>query len=425
MAFRNLIRSAAIAGLALAAPQLFAAGEESPQVRGTFHFAAKAANFDVSPPLRSIPVIPPQDGADTSPYFGALMIDPDPPGKLTYGEQDRDESVQDRAGPPLSIPSPLQNFNVGTGTANPPDPVGDVSATHYVRMSNASFQIFDKMGNSLLGPAAINTLFTGFSGPCQTENAGDPVVLYDQLANRWFLTQFTSAGPAYFVCVAISTTSDPTGTYFRYAFPTAAFPDYPKFGVWPNAFLISTREVNNSSIGAYAIDRAQMLVGNPTPTIISFVNPLLPATARFLGDGLLPADVDGSVPPPAGSPAYFIGSMDDGGPYGATQDALAVWKFNINFADPPASTFVLAPPIPISAYDTIYPCNGRSCIPQPAPLGAVDVLSYRQRPMHRAAYRNYGSYESIVTNQSVEATTAFAGIRWWELRNLRDRKSVV
>ncbi len=431
MTFASIVRTAGAAlliGAGLIATRIAIAAEQPeppPQLSGTFNFAATAIQFDVSPPLRDVTVIPPPDLGPEG-WFGSLMVDPDPPGKLTYGEQDRDERVQDWSGPPLDIPAPIQNFVVGTGTANPPDPNGDVGPNHYVRMSNSSFQIFSKTGTSVFGPANINTLFSGFGGPCQTENAGDPIVLYDQLADRWLLTQFSDdVGPGFFLCVALSTTSDPTGTYFRYAFPTAVFPDYPKFGVWPNAYLMSTRELGNSAIGAYAVDRAQMLIGNPSPLIISFVNVMNTQSAPFLGDGLLPADLDGSTPPPPGSPAYFVGTADDGGPYGATQDMIFLWKFDINFANPPASTFVLAPPVRIAPYDTIYPCNGRSCIPQPAPLGAVDILSYRQRPMNRAAYRNYGSYESIVTNQSVEATEVFAGIRWWELRNLQDTTPVL
>ncbi|MBK9655588.1 MAG: choice-of-anchor J domain-containing protein [Rhodanobacteraceae bacterium] len=292
--------------------------------------------------------------------------------------------------------------------------MGDVGPNHYVRMANASFQIFNKTGTSVFGPANINTLFTGFGGACETENAGDPIVLYDQLADRWLLTQFSdSAGPGFFNCVALSTTSDPLGTYHRWAFVTATFPDYPKYGVWPNAYLISTREVDASLIGAYAVDRTQMLAGNPSPSLVQFTVPV----NQFSGDGLLPADIDGSNLPPPNSPAFYVGSMDNGGPYGATQDALSLWAFNINFVTPASSSFQVVATIPIAPYDTIFPCNGRSCIPQPAPLGAVDILSYRQRPMHRAAYRNYGSYQSIVTNQSVEAAPVMAGIRWWEIRN--------
>ncbi|AVP97036.1 hypothetical protein C7S18_07445 [Ahniella affigens] len=388
--------------------------ESSDVPHGTFKAAFSAIKFDVSPPLRNIP-IKPEPPAN---FFGTLMIDPEPMGKYRFGPQDVDRNVQPvLPGPFRAIPAPIANFNAGSGTANPPDPVGDVGPNHYVRMSNVSFQIFNKTGTSVFGPANINTLFSGFGGACETENAGDPIVLYDQLADRWLLTQFSdSAGPGFFNCVALSQTSDPTGAYYRWAFPTATFPDYPKYGIWGNAYLISTREVNAGLIGAYAIDRTQMLAGNTAPTVIQFTVPV----DENSGDGLLPADIDGSTLPPPGAPAYFLGSMDNGGPYGATQDALSLWEFNINFTTPGSSTFLLAATIPIDPYDTIFPClptDARACVPQPAPLNPVDILSYRQRPLNRAAYRNFGSYQSIVTNQSVEAATAMAGIRWWEVRN--------
>src|SRR5690606_9599524 len=119
-------------------------------------------------------------------------------------------------------------------------PAGDVGPDHYVAMSNLFFQIYDKSGTSVFGPAANNTLWTDFGGACEDENSGDPIVLYDQFADRWLLTQFTSAGPEWFNCVALSTTSDPTGTYYRWAFTTGSnFPDYPKYGVWSNAYVIS------------------------------------------------------------------------------------------------------------------------------------------------------------------------------------------
>ena len=394
-----------------------ASAAQAPDVHGRFNWASRAIQFDVSPPLRDIPVIPPPDEVRGA-WFGALTVDPDPAKKWRFsGRLDVDQTVQGWTGAPLQIPAPAQSFIAGTGTANPPDPVGDVGPNHYVRMANASFQIFNKTGTSVFGPASIVTLFSGFPGACGTENAGDPVVVYDQFADRWLLSQFSdNVGPGFFNCVALSTSSDPTGSYFRWAFPTSVFPDYPKYGVWSNAYVITTRELDQNAIGVYAIDKAQMLAGNPAPTIIQFLNPLNPGVAQFVGDGLLPADVDGSTPPPAGGPIYLLGSMDDGGPYGAEEDALALWRMNVDFSNPPASTIALANVIPIEPYDTIYPCAGRSCIPQPNGL-AVDILSYRQRPTHRAAYRNFGSYESIVATQSVEAAPGMAGMRWWEIRN--------
>ena len=254
-------------------------------------------------------------------------------------------------------------------------------------MGNLSFQIFNKTGTSLFGPAANNTLWAGFGGACQAQNAGDPVVLYDRLSNRWFLSQFTSAAP-FFFCVAISQTPDPTGAYFRYAISTGSnFPDYPKASVWPDAYYVSTREFAGGSggpfagVGAYALNRAQAVAGDPSAQIISFLAP--PTPAYILGDGLLPSDLDGTTLPPAGSPNFFVGSMDNNGPYGAPQDALTLWKFTANFSTPPASSFVLANTIPVASFNSILGiCGGsRACIGQPGTTNRIDHLGYRQRPL--------------------------------------------
>src|ERR1044071_7075042 len=328
----------------------------------------------------------------------------------------------------MEIPPPLISFDGpsnGSGVA-PPDPNGEVGPNHVVVMCNLSFQIFNKTGTSLFGPAANNTLWAGFGGPCQTQNSGDPVVLYDQLADRWLLSQFTSAAP-YFNCIAVSQTSDPTGSYFRYAVSTGSnFPDYPKYGIWPDAYYISTREfaggTSFAGVGAYALNRAQVLAGNPNPQVISF---LMPPTGggSNVGDGLLPADLDGTTPPPVGSPEYYLGSMDNNGPYGAPQDALNLYKFHADFTVPANSTFTLTNTLPTASFNSILGlCGGsRACIPQPNTTNKIDHLGYRQRPLHRLAYRNFGTHESLVTNQSVSAGTGpggeVSGIRWWELRS--------
>jgi hypothetical protein len=228
-------------------------------------------------------------------------------------------------------------------------------------MSNLHFQIFNKSGTSLFGPAANNTLWSGFGGSCQTQNAGDPIVIYDQLADRWMLTQFTAGSPPFFECVALSQTSDPTGAYYRWAIVTGPsgnnFPDYPKGGMWPDAYYFSTREFQGGpsgpfqGVGAYALDRAQALAGNPNPTIVGFLAP--PSPAYVVGDGLLPSDLDGMTPPPAGSPNYFVGSEDNNGPYGAPADALTLWKFHYNPMTPVNSTFALVNTIPVAAFNSI------------------------------------------------------------------------
>ena len=409
----------AVPRIALVLAALLAAGAlpALAATQGIYRGVLRVVKFDVSPPLRTMTPKPIEEGA------GLLMVDPDSDFEGPLGPQDLDGAlVQDWIGPVL-IPAPLVSFDGPSNIAGvaPPDPNGDVGPNHVVVMSNLFFEVYDKTGTSLYGPAANNTLWSGFGGACEAENAGDPVVLYDQVYDRWLLSQFTGAGPTYYNCVALSTSSDPTGSYFRWAFTTGTnFPDYPKYGIWGNGIFISTREFAASfaGVGAYAIDRAQMVAGNPNPTVISFLVPP-GGTPYNVGDGLLPVDVDGFAAPPLPNDEVYVGSMDNGAQYGAPQDALTVWHFHTDFATPANSSFTLAATVPIAAYDTVFdPCGGgRSCIPQPGTSNRLDILSYRQRPLHRAAYRNFGDHESIVTNQSVEGAPGIAGIRWWELRD--------
>jgi hypothetical protein len=190
--------------------------------------------------------------------------------------------------------------------------------------------------------------------------------------------------------------------------------------MWPDALYISTREFAGGSsfvgCGAYAVNRAQLVAGNPNPTVISFLAP--PNPAYVVGDGLLPTDLDGTALPPAGSPNYYFITEDQGGPYGAPADAIGMWKFIADFVTPANSSFTLTNTIPVSTFTSSPPfCSGRSCIPQPGTTNKIDHLGYRQRPTFRAAYRNYGAYESIVTSQSVAATSTMSGMRWYEIRS--------
>ncbi len=387
------------------------AAQEGPMA--IYRGVSTAVQFDISPPLRDIPP------AELDPNL--VFEDFDPPSGLEgpLGPQDIDPVVQTVAGG-LNIPSPTVSFDGfdNQSTATPPDPIGDIGPNHYVAMSNVHFAVYDKSGNLLYGPVPNNTLWSGFGGNCETDNDGDPVVVYDQLADRWMLTQFALSGPTYYNCVALSVTGDPTGSYYRWAFSTGSnMNDYPKYGVWPDAYYISTREFAGVEVGvgAYAVNRAQMLAGNPSPQMISFLAPLSYNT----GNGLLPADLDGTTLPPAGSPQYYMGTMDDGAPLGAPQDALTLWEFHVDWAVPGNSTFNLVHTIPTAPFDSIYPCSpgSRDCIPQPGTSEKIDILSYRQRPMWRLAYRNFGTHEAMVTNQSVEAAPSMAGVRWYEVRD--------
>ena len=348
-----------------------------------------------------------------------------------------------------AIPAPLltfeglsnqDNFNLFGFRVNPPDPNGAVGPNHYVEMINLVFAVYDKQGNKLLGPVDTGTLWTGFAIPDCTDPSGDPVVLYDQLEDRWLLSQFTTRGPIFYNCVAISQTGDPTGAYFRYAFSAGPFfPDYPKYGVWKKSYLLTSRDFGNAGeygISVYALEKNKMIAGNPNARSVHFFLDSAVVPINLIGDGLLPADIDGESQPSEDAAIPVIGTQDDGSPYGATSDALNIWDLSIKWKSTPVASITFRGSLAVAPFDSIFPCgvvpgsqppSPRDCLPEPGITDGsrfLDILSYRQRPTWRLAYRNFGGYEALVTNQSVEALPGVAGVRWYEIRRTSGAYSV-
>src|SRR5712691_7788001 len=346
----------------------------------------KAVAFDVSAPLRSMPSV-----VTPSTLTSTLLQEIRPERGPDVKDQgySRDGALQTTSGrlqgAAPAIPAPLltfegvsneDNFNLFGFRVAPPDPVGDVGPNHYVEMINLVFAVYDKQGNKLLGPVDTGTLWQGFSIPDCTDPSGDPVVLYDQLEDRWLLSQFTTRGPIFYNCVAISQTGDPTGAYFRYAFSTGVnFPDYPKYGLWRNMYIITTREFGPTTeygIGVYGLERDKMLAGDPNARVVSFFLDSAVVPINLIGDGLLPADIDGRGMPANGAPAPLVGTQDDGGPYGATFDALNIWEFSVKWQANPIASINLKTQLPVASFDSIFPCapGSRDCLPQPGiPVG--------------------------------------------------------
>src|SRR6266542_2591824 len=258
---------------------------------------------DTSPPLRDMKQLP----VELRPEREA---NPNP--RVPRHHRDiPDEAVQDQAVSP-SIPGTALNFDgipfpgVACNCA-PPDTNGEVGSTQYVQIVNEGFQVFDKStGASVLGPSGISTIWTGFGGVCENNGEGDPIVLYDQIANRWIISQFAGMSSPTDECVAVSTTSDATGSYNRYGFHLGNnFFDYPKLSVWPDAYYMSMNVFNPPGVlflgpQPFAFDRAAMLAGNPA----SFVSTGI--TGGSSEASYLPADLDGSALPAAGAPATFV-----------------------------------------------------------------------------------------------------------------------
>lgn len=294
----------------------------------------------------------------------------------------------------------------------PPDTNGAVGATQYVQWVNGMFAVFDKSTGAIIyGPKYGNTIWQGFGGGCETNNDGDPIVQYDKIAQRWILTQFSVSTTPYLQCVAVSTTSDATGTYNRYAFSygSSSFPDYPKLGVWPDGYYMSYNifgRVMFKGAMVCAFDRTAMLSGaNATQQCFQL--------SRSYG-GLLPSDLDGSTAslqaggsglPPAGTPNIFVN-------FGS--NSLNVWKFHVDWTNSNNTTLSGPTSIPVASFTTA--CNGGgTCIPQRGTSQKLDSLG--DRLMYRLAYRHFADgHEALVVNHSVNVNGT-TSVRWYELDN--------
>ena len=358
---------------------------------------------DVSKPLRDIAPIPPRKGKFEKPLRLPNIHHVDGP----------DGAVQSQTGPQVVTTSGLGIDGVGLGNgytvnAAPPDTNGSAGTTQYVQWVNEAFAVFNKTTGAqvypLTGGAAGNTLFTGFGGQCETTNDGDPIVLFDKAAQRWIMTQFAVSAQPYLQCIAVSQTSDATGAWNRYAYSFGTgFNDYPKFGVWPDAYYASYNIFNNGSsfagAKACAYNRSAMIAGAAAPTQVCF------QTSTAFG-GLLPSDLDGATPPAAGSPNYFLN-------FGT--NSLNVWKFHVDWSNTANSTFSGPVNIPVASF------TRASSVPQAGTSQKLDALS--DRLMYRLAYRNSGGHDTLVVNHSVAVATTVKGkkttraaIRWYELR---------
>ncbi len=307
----------------------------------------------------------------------------------------------------------IQNFDGIPATGFlPPDTVGAVGPNHYIQMVNSAIAVFSKKGQRLFGPSLINTLWKGFGGPCESENNGDPVARYDSQADRWLVSQF--ALEEHMQCIAISKGPDPaSGQWFLYAFETktsdgtGVTPDYPKIGVWPDAYYMGTqRGFPDGGLDVWAFERDKMLAGRPARQVqFSVAGPSL---------FLMPSDLDGPKPP-AGTPNFFVRHVD-GKLYGGV-DRLEIFEFSVNWRDPAKSTFKLAVQIPVAPFNSML-CGdvfSGNCATQPGTSVKLETLPAWL--MWRLQYRNFGSHQTLVTNHTVNADAKDrAGIRWYELR---------
>lgn len=300
-----------------------------------------------------------------------------------------------------------QNFEGISSTFNtfplaPPDPNGDVGPNHYIQMVNLGFQVFDKSGTALTIPVDLATIWNNLPGPW-SGNYGDPIVLYDELADRWFMSQFSipNSAPPNYILIAVSASGDPLGSYHLYVYSFDNFPDYPKFGIWPDGYYLS---VNQFAAGTWmgpglvAFERNEILNG----AIANMIMFTIPPEINF--ESYLPADFDGT-PPPDGTPHYFA-SLNS-----SINSGLRLYEFNTDWLIPANSTLTGPTEIPTTFYNILY-----YTVPQPSGPYLDAIMD---RLMYRLQYRNFGTYQTLVANHtlSIYDYPSRTGIRWYELRN--------
>ena len=324
------------------------------------------------------------------------------------------------------------NAAIVGGRIVPPDVNGDIGLDGsgnriYIQYINLIWAIYNANTGALIeGPFVGNSFWQGFGGYCEFNNDGDPIVLYDDHAGRWFFSQFSiNEG---IQCVAVSATGDPMGAYHRYAFlltPNGAN-DYPKLGVWDDgtagssgqsAYTFTLRDFGGAggsfSVSAGVLERDAILAGQPAKRV-KFINP---CTGTDCIEGQLPPHMDGAQAPAGTCPTFWtaVDAAYDDSPHasdGYRNHTLCVdWNTTSN------STYTEGPLVPAGSNFDRFLGNGFSDCISPVEGGGEDLDCLAAFTMYRAQYRWLGSQASVVLNTTVDAGGDRAGIRWAEVRS--------
>jgi hypothetical protein len=317
-----------------------------------------------------------------------------------------DPARQDFMGTMTGNKTPVVNFDGQTSPYYPPDCNGTIGPNHFMQTINCIYSIYDKAGTLVAGPTNMNLLFGGVPGA--NRNDGDPIMLYDEQADRWVATEFSIPGSGTnYMLMAVSTTNDPTGTWHQYSFPVASMPDYPKFSVWRDGYYMGDN--NSSGNDIYVFQRDQMLIGG-TATAQGFNNAWRPTSV----DGFMcvpPIDNDGTFAP-AGTPGMFIAFNDDA--LGGGSDQLWLYELTVDWTTPANSALVRTQQLDVQPFSSNFGNNWNN-IEQKGTGQRVDGIP--QVIMNVPQYRNFGSYQTIVCCHTVNIDgVRHAGIRWYELR---------
>lgn len=372
--------------------------------------SSKPAFFMKTEPLRQLPLIKPQ--ASTQNEENGEVENLEWHGMDSWeSDPDFEDPALQKAGHAQTRSEINRNFEGVDNLQNvlPPDTEGDVGKDHYIQMVNMSFAIFDKEGNTLYGPASNLSLWQHAPEPWASFSNGDPIVLYDEQADRWLVSELSFPNHPYnphYIKLAISETSDPLGSWYLYGYEYEYFCDYPKISVWNNGYYLTTNNnfwVNNQwdfhAVGLSVFERDSLLTGSPDAR--RFFYDFYPNQQPW---SMLPSDFDGPVPD-AGTPAY-LAYLDEG-----ATDRIFIYQVHTDWQNINNST--------VQRQATLLPEAFSDNLPEgiDQPDEAPYLAPMANRLMYRLQFRQFDGYNVLVANHTVNRGEFIAGIRWYEFRD--------
>ncbi|MBD3636324.1 MAG: T9SS type A sorting domain-containing protein [Crocinitomicaceae bacterium] len=290
------------------------------------------------------------------------------------------------------------NFQGLSSSGYPPDPTGAAGINYYVQAVNSTYRVYSKDGFPESPALGLSSLWTGSS------NDGDPIVMYDRYADRWFISQFQVSSNE--ILIAISETSDPLGSYYAYEWSFSSFPDYPKFGVWSNAYFMTA---NTNGPDCVAYEREKMLTGDPTASMITMY---FPSMSLFF-NSVAPAYAEGLTAPDANEPGWAFAVQDDSWG-GISYDHIKILKITLDWDVPSNSDVVIHQSLATSSFNSSFTWSWDD-ITQPGTSQKLDAVAGIF--MYRAQYRRFTGYDVMLLTHTVDVNNANrAGVRWYELR---------
>ena len=362
----------------------------------------KCSEFSISKAMRDLPdAIEPIEKKESNDAHNRRAL----PAIVNKNAVNEDGALQASHGT-RSTMTIIKNWEGQSGSSCPPDPTGAAGLTQYVQAVNVTYRVYDKSSMApLINAKSLSSLWPG------SLDDGDPIVLYDKPADRWFISQFEVTNNTNKIHIAISTTNDATGTYYLYTFIPAANdqPDYPKFSVWSDAYFMTA---NFNSEKVVAFDRTKMLAGNSGAGMIVKTLP-----SAITGGFYCPLSGDASdsqLPPPSTTFCPIFSYEDDS--WGAPTDRLKIWKMHVDFTTPSNSTIAVDQTLTTSSFDAASFDQNWNDVAQPGTSQKIDAVSGVL--YYRAQYRRWTGYNTVTLCHAVKVNTSpgQVALRWYELR---------